>query len=256
MGKQNETTIDTASMPLNDVIFEILRRAAIFIVDLILYVLIWPWPRDFFFGTAMANPIAWRWGVGFREKEIIVRRSRKWTQTVGDFFKEDNEEGNQLLQENVRKAVEPMWMAEKTGYLMLNKEWDLDWRAMVQATKLVDRKTMDLSDFQTTIYAWHADYEWMVIKTAKAGGSAKEEQGRQKIVAFKEALTALGKESLFFRWIELVQFESSGPEGFGPEQQKKAMVKAKELFEAQGIDFDAFWEKIGGMDGMPGMDQD
>ena len=74
-------------------------------------------------------------------------------------------------------------------------------------------------------------------------------------MAFKDELTALGKENLFFRWIELVQFESSQPGGFGPERQKHTMIKAKEMFEDQGIDFDKFWAKIGGMQGMPGMDE-
>jgi hypothetical protein len=78
---------------------------------------------------------------------------------------------------------------------------------------------------------------------------------QRKIVAFKDELTALGKESLFFRWIELVQFESSQPGGFGPERQKKTMIKAKQMFEDQSIDFDKFWAKIGGMQGMPGMDE-
>ena len=138
---------------------------------------------------------------------------------------------------------------------MLNKDWDLDWRAMVMATKLVDKKKMDLDDFKTTILVHHAEFGWMAIETAEAGGSTAEEEGRRKIVAFKDELTTLGKENLFFKWIELVQFESSRPGGFGPERQQETMAKAKELFEAQGVDFDKFWAKVGGMRGMPGMDE-
>lgn len=119
-------------------------------------------------------------------------------------------------------------MSEKTGYLMLNREWDLDWRTIVQATKLVDTKQMDLEDFRTTIFVYHPEFDWMTIETAAAGGSVQEEEGRRKIVAFKEELTALGKENLFFRWIELVQYESSRGE-FGPDQQLKTMQKAKDM---------------------------
>jgi len=54
--------------------------------------------------------------------------------------------------------------------------------------------------------------------------------------------------------IELVQFESSRPGGFGPERQKETMAKAKAMFEAQGVEFDKFWAKVGGFKGMPGMD--
>lgn len=252
-GKYNETTIDTANLPLRDSAWEIVRRAWIFMVDLLIYVFIWPWPRDFFAGRRIGNPIAWRFAAGFRPQEIIVRRSRKWDVFVGNALEPG--EGQQELFEVVRKAVDPIWMAEKTGYLMLNKEWDLDWRSMVVATKMVDRKEISIQQFQTTILVHSEALGWLVIETAAAGGSAAEEDGRRKIVAFKDELTALGKENLFFRWIELVQFESSQPGGFGPERQQKTMLKAKELFEAQGVDFDKFWAKVGGMEGMPGMDQ-
>ncbi|KAF7912134.1 uncharacterized protein EAF01_001155 [Botrytis porri] len=254
MGKYNETTIETHRIPLNDTGFEILRRASIFMIDLLLYIFVWPWPRDFFLGRTIGNPVSWRLGVGFREREIVVRRSRKWDQTIGDFLKEDNETGKELMASNVRRAIEPLWLSQKTGYLMLNREWDLDWKAMIQATKLVDKKTMDLRDIKTTVFAWHADYGWMIQTEAPIDPNSKEELGRKKITAFKDELTLMGKENLFFKWIELVQFESSKPEGFGPEQQKATMEKAKVMFESQGVDFEAFWEKIGGTEGLPGMD--
>lgn len=256
MGRVNETTIDTHKLPMNDVTREIFRRMLIFMADLCIYIFIWPWPRDFFAGRTIGNPIAWRMGVGFREKEIIVRRSRRWISKVGNVL-DENGEGAQLLFNNVRKAVDPLWMNEKTGYLMLNNDWDLDWKLMVQATKMVDKKVMEIDTFRTTILIYHKDFGWMAIETVAGGasGSAQEEEGRKKIVAFKDELTALGKESLFFRWIELVQFESSQPGGFGPERQQKTMEKAKEMFEAQGVDFDKFWAKVGGMRGMPGMDE-
>jgi hypothetical protein len=251
MGKDNELTIDTARTPFEELLWEILRRTGIFVLDLLIYVFIWPWPRDFFAGRTIGNPISWRLGVGFRDKEIIVRRSRKWDRMIGNPMEEG--EGQSQLFEIVGRATDPIWMSEKTGYLMLTKEWDLDWRLMVIATKLVDKKKLALEDFRTTVLVYNE--EWTIIETGTAGGSSKEEEGRRKIVAFKDELTALGKENLFFRWIELVQFESSQPGGFGPEQQQKTMAKAKAMFEAQGIDFDQFWAKVGGMEGMPGMDQ-
>jgi hypothetical protein len=254
MGKFNETTVDSHNVPLQDSFWEILRRAGTFMIDLLVYVFIWPWPRAFFAGRRIGNPISWRLAVRFRDKEIVVRRSRKWDLMIGNVLDEESE-GSRLMMENVGRAVDPMWMNEKTGYLMLNKEWDLDWKAMIQATKLVDSKKISLEDFRTTILIHHADFGWMAIESADAGGSAKEEEGRKKIIAFKDELTALGKENLFFRWIELVQFDASQPGGFGPEQQQKTMAKAKEMFEAQGVDFEKFWDKVGGVQGMPGMDE-
>ena len=253
VGKTNELTMDTKNTPLNDIIWEIVRRAMTFMCDLFLYVFIWPWPRDFLAGRKHGNPVTWRFVVGFSDKEIIVRRSKRWDELIGNPTEEGS--GQDEVMRIIGRAVDPLWMSEKTGYLMLNKEWDLDWKAMITATKLADKGTLSYEDFKTTILVPTEEFGWMIIETASAGGSAKEEEGRRKIVAFKDELTAMGKENLFFRWIELVQFESSRPGGFGPEQQQKTMAKAQALFESQGIDFDKFWAKIGGMEGMPGMDQ-
>lgn len=253
MGKPNEMTVDTTGMSFNDAFLVIFKRALVFLGDLCIYVFIWPWPREFFTGRTIGNPIAWRFAVGFRPQEIIVRRSRKWDRTIGNVLEQGS--GQDELFDIVRRAVDPIWMAEKTGYLMLNKDWDLDWRSIIIATKMVDKKTLSIQDFKTTILLHNEDFGWMVIETAAAGGSAAEEEGRRKIVAFKDELTALGKENLFFRWIELVQYESSRPGGFSPERQVETMAKAKDMFESQGVDFDKFWAKVGGMEGMPGMDQ-
>ncbi|RDL32583.1 Uncharacterized protein BP5553_09039 [Venustampulla echinocandica] len=252
MGKTNETTMRTANLPFNEIKSEILRRSMTFMVDLLIYSFVWPWPKAFFLGQTIANPVMWRLRVGFRDKEIIVRRSRRWYNAAENVLDEGT--GQDLFLSNVYQAVDPMWMSEKTGYLMLSKDWDLDWKLMILAHKLVDKHDMNFSDFKTTILVHSEEFGWVVIQSAAAGGSAKEEEGRRKIVAFKDELTAMGKENLFFRWIELVQFESIQPGGFGPERQQETMAKAKRLFEDQGVDFDRFWAKVGGMQGMPGMD--
>ncbi|KUJ10739.1 uncharacterized protein LY89DRAFT_250000 [Mollisia scopiformis] len=254
MGKFNDMTIDTARTPVDTMAWEIIKRTAVFMIDLLIYVFVWlPFPWDFFVGRKSGSPVAWRLAVGYQNKEIIVRRSRKWYSTVGHPVEKG--EDQEKLFAVVKKATDPMWMSEKTGYAMLNTEWDLDWKLMVVATKLVDNKQLTMDDFRTMTFVHCEEFGWMVIESAQAGGSAKEEEGRRKIVAFKDELTAMGKENLFFRWIELVQYESSRPGGFGPEQQRKTMEKARDLFEAQGVDFDRFWAKIGGMQGMPGMDE-
>ena len=227
IGRHNETTIDTANNPIEATIREILRRTMTFMVDLLIYTFIWPWPRHFFAGQTIGSPSAWRLKVGFRDKEVIVRRSGKWDRALGNVLDEENA-GTQILQDAIHRAVDPIYMSEKTGYLMLNRDWDLDWKTIIQATKLVDEEQMILEDFKTKIFVFHPEYNWLTIETAAAGGSVKEEEGRRKIVSFKEELMALGKENLFFRWIELVQYESSKGD-FGPDQQQRTMQKAREL---------------------------
>lgn len=56
----------------------------------------------------------------------------------------------------------------------------------------------------------------------------------------------MGKENLFYRWIEVVQFESTQPGGFGPEKQEAAAKKIREMFEAESINFDELWKEAVG----------
>jgi hypothetical protein len=65
----------------------------------------------------------------------------------------------------------------------------------------------------------------------------------------------MGKENLFFRWIELIQYESEQPGGMNMARRKEVMEKARDVFTAQGVDFDAFVTAIGGVEAFPGLTQ-
>ena len=78
-----------------------------------------------------------------------------------------------------------------------------------------------------------------------SGGS----QQRDQILLFREKLAAMGKEDLFFRWVEIIQFESSQEGGFTLERQQSAMLQAKKLFEDGGVDFSSLWREVGGLEG-------
>ncbi|KAI9803001.1 MAG: hypothetical protein M1825_002234 [Sarcosagium campestre] len=58
----------------------IVGRAAMFLVDYILYIAVWPWPRAFFFCfSTPGGPLSWRRRLGgFRAREAVVRVSRRW----------------------------------------------------------------------------------------------------------------------------------------------------------------------------------
>jgi len=258
MGNPNETTMYVEYMTRQQIVYAVATRTMKFLADFALYLVLWPWPRAFFDLSNNNSPVAWRFSVGFRDQEIIVRRSRRWGELLGDVVTEGGEgsEGGRLFLKNVRQATSLAYMHEKTGYSMLNKDWDLDWGLMILATKMVDKKEMSIDDFNSTVLIHSQEYGWVIFEAqVPTKESSKEVEGRRKILAFKDELTAIGKENLFFRWIELIQYESSQPGGFGPERQEVAMRKAKDMFEAQGVDFEKFWAKIGGMEGMPGMDQ-
>ncbi|OLN94212.1 hypothetical protein CCHL11_02854 [Colletotrichum chlorophyti] len=249
MGYPNETTFSVPDSTWAQLAWEVGKRGFSLTLDLMLFIFVWPWPVEFAFGQSNGNPVSWRWKVGFQDKEIYVRRSREWDQQLGDFFKE--KEKNEALQEIVRQACSPLLLQEKTGYLTMTGQWDLDWQAMVDAHTLVDRKTLALDAFRRLVLVHHEEYGWLTLE--EAGVSAKEDDRRRQVFQFRDALATLGKEDLFFRWIEIVQFESSQPGGFGPEKQVEVAKQIRDLFQKEGVDFDQVWHESVGSDGLAGM---
>lgn len=262
LGSNNTAKVDVHDTDWTTLLDITVRRALMFLFDWTLLRFIGPWPLDFFFG-APANPTSWRRAVGFQDREVVVRVSRKWDKAllpgwVGDQKCEKEKEG--VFRDRIMPAIEPKWLLAKTGYLMMDKNWDLDFAAMIVAHDLVSTSDqtgkLNLDDFRKTVILYselHGGWLVWAVHKLDASAAGTQEVGRQKIVAFKDRLTAMGKENLFFRWIEIVQYESSQPGGFTPERQAVAMKKAKEAFVGQGVDFERFWKDVGGMEGMPGL---
>ncbi|KAK7976312.1 hypothetical protein PG989_014775 [Apiospora arundinis] len=262
LGYPNETTMVAAEHDFwEEVMPEIARRSGHFLVDTCLIVFVWPWPVEFFMGTRHGNPVNWRWHVGFRKDEVVVRRSRvSWSAQAlkADVASKTNEKGRDLVVAHVAMATMPEYLRDKTGYLMMNKTWDLDWGVMVDATKMVDRKMAPLDTFRLLALVHSEEFGWLAINLGDAGAGAPEvspeqDERRRQIFLFRDALSALGKEDLFFRWIEMVQFETSRPEGFTPERQEIVAQEVRDLFGKEGINFDDFWKESVGSDGIAGM---
>ena len=245
--RPNELTFSADDATWQELSWEIGKRASVFLIDFLLFVFVWPWPLEFTLAWDHGNPTRWRWNVGFREKEIYVRRSREWDTMLGDYFQEND--GRKMLLAFIRQATAPLLQEQKTGYLLMNGQWDLDWASMVQAHKLVDKKEVALEAFKNAILIHRKEYGWMSYDL-KASISADEDVKRRQVFAFRDALAGLGKEELFYRWVEIVQFEATQPGGFGPEKQEAAAKKIRELFEAGGVNFDEVWKKTNGSDGI------
>ena len=250
-GYDNDLKVDFDHIGWNGIMNILWSRVFIFMLDFTIVKILLPWPIDFFFGLP-ANPVAWRMSVGFQDQEVGVRRSRRWDQTLPKDWLSEEADGK-VYQERIMPAIDRTWVRTKTSYLMMDKSWDLDFDAMIRAHDLLKAGTNRLSDFQKTVIVHSEDHGWMVWQVWKLDEGA-EDEGRKKIVMFKDKLTAMGKENLFFRWIELIQYETSQPGGFTAERQAQAMRQARELFESQGVDFDQFWEEMGGVGGLPGME--
>jgi hypothetical protein len=254
--------VSSSTLTWTQVALLALRRGFTFALDLGLLVFVWPWPVEFCLGRTHGNPARWRWAVGFREKEIYVRRSREWDRTVGDVLAPDGTSGRMQLSSKVRAATSPLLLDEKTGYLTMNGDWDLDWAAMVLATRLVDDGRLALDDFRLLVLVHHEEHGWMIMDTGAPGpggasGGTKlsqEDERRRQVFAFRDALAAVGKEDLFFRWIEIVQFEATRPGGFTKDKEVEVAQQIRDLFQASGIDFDQFWKDSVGSDGIAGME--
>jgi len=224
-------------------------------LDFVLAVFVWPWPVEFCLGSAQrrGSPVGWRWAVGFRDKEIYVRRSRDWDKTLGDVIEDGNGVGRNEFFSHVNAATSSLLLQEKTGYLTMNAQWDLDWAGMVCATDLVDTKTVALDAFRTLVLLHHERFGWLCVDM-NLGGNAKEDERRNQVFKFRDALAAIGKENLFFRWIEIVQFETSQPGGFTGQKQVEVAQKIRDLFKEDGVDFDAFWKESVGSESLAGME--
>lgn len=243
LGHPNETTLMTSELSWFEISKVVLRRALTFLLDFLLFVFVWPWPVEFCVGRTNGSPLFWRWIVGFRDKEICVRRSRStWDKDVRKAVKGDDAQARSLLMQKIGDATDSMLINDKTGYLTMNHEWDLDWAAMVKATKMVDDKAVALEAFRLLIVMNHKEYNWVSLDV-KEHDSTGDDERRNQVFAFRDALATVGKEDLFYRWIEIVQFESTRPGGFSPEKQVETAKQIRDLFSEQGIDFDEFWKE-------------
>lgn len=252
LGQPSPAAINTAQHETRELVWIVLKRSLMFMFDFLLVRFIGPWPLTFFL-EAPANPCLWRWKNGFAAQEAAVRVSRGWG---AEELVEGTKKGAEspFFKTRILPAVEKAYMRAKTAYLMMGKDWDLDFEAMIAAHQMVAKKELALEDFRKSVFVYGEAYGgwlcWMVYKRDEEGA---EEESRRKIVMLKDRLTAMGKESLFFRWIEIVQYESNKEGEFTSERQQATLAQVEALFERQGVNFRELIESVGGMDGMPGV---
>ena len=250
------------------------ERTFMFLGDFTLFRFIGMWPWDFFLGREFlgkegeASPVAWRRAVGFRDCEIIVRRSRRWDHSI--FYKENItgtgtvsaieeflEQGVQgkPFQERIIPATDRKWVKQKSGYQMLDKSWDLYFLGMIEAHGLVEDAVNKLEDFKTGVFVYTARWGWLTWQVWKEDAESFDSESTGKLQAIKNGLTSVGKENLFFRSIEIIQSETSQAGPFTEDKRHKAIQKIKDEFDEQDVDFDEFWAKVGGIQSMPGLDR-
>ncbi|KAF2852988.1 hypothetical protein T440DRAFT_466552 [Plenodomus tracheiphilus IPT5] len=259
LGNPNETTIRYDSTPWGALVWKVVKRMLLFLGDFMLFRIVGPWPWTFF-AESPGNPVSWRWNVGFRDEEVYVRQSRGWgaVDLLGAAEGASGKAGEDspFFKTRILPAVDKERLRQKTGYLLMDGNFDLDFYGMMAATQLLDRKDITMEHLKKSVFVCVVDKEgeegqWVMWDCSKLD-QGSETEARDKVILFKDKLTEMGKESLFFKWVELIQYESNAPGGFTHERQIAAAEKAKKMFADQGVDFEEFSRELGGMEGMPG----
>ncbi|KAF9889066.1 hypothetical protein FE257_008043 [Aspergillus nanangensis] len=248
VGLTSPLTADTPTISWGDLGMVILHRTGSVILDYFLITMFLSWPIRFIQG-----PVKWRRKTGFRDSEVIVRRSQPSLSEGLErnrWIRDDEETRDKIV-----AAVTPDRI-KKTGYLLVDADWDLDYDSMIKAHELVDNSSrkedgLPLDAFRTAVLVNTDADGWLIWYVGDEDSTEGRVQAvqRDQILAFRDKLAAMGREELFFRWVELIQYESTRPGGFTPERQHSAMLQAKELFENAGVDFGQFWQEVGGMEG-------
>lgn len=254
LGHRTKHWVDPAKTRGDEYVWIIGKRFLTIAFDYTLVSMVAPWPVSFFFELP-ANPCLWRWRVGFKEREIIVRESRQWAaqDLVGS---EKKGADHPIWFSKVLPAVRQDLIQSKTGYATQGKDWTLDFEDTLWAENLVKQEKNSIEDFRTQVIVHMEPHGWLTWTAEwEELSTADEEASRKKIAEFKDRLTGMGKESLFFRWIELIQYQTSRPGGFTAARKQETVDQARTVFQAQGVDFDEFAQSIGGLDDLPGMDE-
>ncbi|EME88774.1 uncharacterized protein MYCFIDRAFT_110798, partial [Pseudocercospora fijiensis CIRAD86] len=243
LGYITSASVDPTTTTRKQQILILFKRTGMMACDFFLFRFVGPWPLTFFLEQP-ANPVSWRWTLGFQKEEVVVRVSRNWgNEDLMEGVKQGEE--NAFFKTRVLPAIEPKVML-KSGYLTMNESWDLEFEVMCDAHTLVQRGALRMEDLDKVVLAHMEGVGWLVWKWDGAGDVI--EGRRKKVVAFKEKLTAMGKESLFWKWTEIVEEERDRDGGFTPERQQKVAMRVQQEFEKNGVDFEEVVKSIGGLD--------
>ncbi|KAK5125854.1 hypothetical protein LTR85_012130 [Meristemomyces frigidus] len=247
LGYASSATVDTENTTRNEQFKVLAKRVLMFLVDFLLFRFVGVWPLTFFLEQP-ANPVTWRWTLGFQPKEIVVRMSRNWDSV--DLMKGVKQgDESPFFKTRILPAIEKNFMRSKTGYLMMDKSWDLDFQLMLDAHMLVKQAKLKMEDVDKLVLVHMEGVGWLAWQWET--DSDVIEDRRKKVVAFKEVLTKLGKESLFWKWMEIVEQERDADGGFTPERQQRVADRVEAAFKKEGVDFEELTSSVGGLEELP-----
>ena len=246
LGYASSATVDTSNTTRKEQMWILLRRTLMMALDYLLFYFVVPWPMSFFLEQP-GNPVTWRWKIRFEQREVVVRVSRNWS---GDDLMNGVKQGEQnpFFKTRIGPAVDRQWM-QKTGYLMMDGSWDLDFGLMQDAHTLVKQDKIKMEDLNMLVLVYQEGAGWLAWKFETERDA--EEYKRRQMMEFKKTLSGMGKESLFWKWQEIVEQEREADGGFSPETQKRVATRVAEEFAKGGIDFDEVAKGVGGIEQIP-----
>ncbi|KAF2760942.1 hypothetical protein EJ05DRAFT_247458 [Pseudovirgaria hyperparasitica] len=149
-GYETSTTVDKSKHTTKELVWIMLGRSAHFMIDFLLMRFIVPWPVSFFTEDG-GNPTEWRLAIGFKDKEIYVRRSRSFK--AKDILEAETQgRENPFFKVRIIPAVDTKIVRDKTGYATMGSDYDLDFGVMVAAERLIEKKTCPRVLFERTVW--------------------------------------------------------------------------------------------------------
>lgn len=244
LGYASSATVDTENTTRNEQFKVLAKRVSMFIFDFLLFRFIGPWPLTFFLEQP-ANPVTWRWSLGFLPKEVVVRVSRNWdSEDLMKGVKQGDE--SPFFKTRILPAIDKTFMRSKTGYLMMDKNWDLDFQLMLDAHTLIKQTKLKMEDVDKLVLVHMDGVGWLAWQWETDNDVIEDR--RKKVVQFKDTLTKLGKESLFWKWMEIVEQERDADGGFTPERQQRVAERVEAAFKKEGVDFEELTNSVGGLE--------
>lgn len=259
-GYETPYNVDPSVASKKDVFSTIVSRTLLMITDYALFWMLGSWPRSFFIGSAQnrfLGPLGWKMNVGFQEQEVVVRRGRKWDDAIVEGVDEGARAWGVDEELTIKIKVEAAMLksySTKTALSLLDKDWDLDYHAMSDAHQMAEDGRMNVEDLQELALVYYHK-QWVVWRINEAHEvPVSDLEADEKVRNFRDKLTSLGCEDVFFRWIEIIQYETNQPGGFLEGRQAEAMRELRRMVMDRGVDYELFWNDIGGQKGLPGFD--
>lgn len=256
-GHETPHHVSPSQSSSGDILSMIFSRTLLMMTDYALFWVLGSWPREFLLGSVHSRyvgPVGWKLNVGFKEQEIVVRKGRRWdTGILEDDQRSWNLDNELTIKFKVEAAMRKSY-SSKTALSLLDRDWELDYHAMSDAHQLVEEGTLKPNDLQELGLVYYHK-QWLVWNIHEAHEvSLSDLEADEKVRDFREKLTSRGLEDVFFRWIEMVQYETNQPGGFSDRRKSEALRQMQRMVSDKNVDYQQFVMEVGGQDKFPGMD--